>query len=506
MQARNNKLLLFNSMMLLNKREVLESFDYFVNHHRQMNNEEGYSEGKRKVLLILCDEFRKKIEISDIPSITKPWLFYEYSITNDSIALSLNKCYEIEFDDEDEMSTMSSSEEYMLVEAKCDYLNVEQYAKLYDVTTTAVRQWIRRGKLRTAVKNGRDWLIPALADKPKRGFESVTYSWNMLSDEIINNFPFLADTECVYIYQDRVDKKIFYAITGWSDSDNQKKIAMKTEEREQLELMLIALPGVQVEDMSAGISYVPSKRNFSFPILSYYDDKMMSSTFIYESIVVKQGNESITWFSPNNKPNNSSSYDYTSTYLVAVNWEFWGVPTDCENVLLNAIDSGDFSNCAKIATLSGYLILCKQMIENGYNPLAVCDGESAALEYVMSALTGEGGPLNESDAEPMQDIFYIEELEIEETLRRRKLGSRILQELPSVCLELLHIMPDIIAYYPSPAMQDLRQDSEKETALRSYSGFSYPENLKDINVIAFYQKNGFQELGNSRLMYAYTEK
>lgn len=548
METRNNKLLLFNSMMLLNKREVLESFDDFVEHQRQMDNEEGYSEGKRKILLSLCDEFRKKLEKSDIPALTKPWLFYDYSITNDSIELLLWKCSDVEFDDEGEISSMSSNEEYTLAEVKCNYLTVAQYAVLYGVTTTTVRQWIRRGKLRTAVKKGRDWLIPALADKPRRGFESVTYHWKVLTGDIIESFPFLAEADCVYLFQDDEDKKIFYAIIGWPGAENRQKVALTSKEREQLEIMLIALPGVQVEGLSAEVRYVPAKRSFSLPILSYQDGEMMDRYFAYEDIIVQQSSMNATHFSPGAKPRDSFSYDYTSTYLVAVHWTFWGVPHDNEDILYNALGNGDYSGCTKIGTLSGNLILCKQMIADGYDPLIVCDDESADLEYVMSVLVDEGGPLNEWTGEPMLDVFYVHELIIEESLRLQGLGSRILQEAPSICRELLHVAPDILTYYPAPTKRNWHKESEKEKALRNiaanrvaksyssdeeeqgqldsisfddryrlsddeinmimgrrHSGSSYPEELKNFNLIAFYNKNGLQEMGDSRLLYAYTE-
>ncbi|ATW28201.1 helix-turn-helix domain-containing protein [Candidatus Formimonas warabiya] len=550
MEALNNRLLQFNSMMLLNKREVLESFDDFVAHHRKKDNEEGYSEGKRKVLLSLCDEFRNELEKSDIPTLTKPWLYYDYSITNDGIELSLFKCdNDIEFDDEGEISSMSSSEEYTLVKVKCDYLTVEQYAELYDVTTTTVRQWIRRGKLRTAKKKGRDWLIPALADKPKRGFESATYHWNVLSSDILAVFPFLAETNRVYLFQDDEDKKLFNAITGWPGENNRQQVKLTTKEREQLEIMLIAAPGVKVEDLSTGVRYVPAKRNFLLPVLSYQDDSMTNKTFSYSNIIVQQHSSDTAHFSPDNEPRDSFSFDYTSTYLVPVHWTFWGVPHDADDIFYDALDNGNYADCTKIGVLSGQLILCKQMIANGYDPLTVCDDESADLEYVMSALVDQGGPLNEWTGEPLLDIFYIHELTIEESLQRQGLGSRILQELPCLCRELLHVVPDILTYYPAPTERNWHTESEREVALRNiavervakaitpdhnvnqntsntisfadkyrfsddetkmimgcrHSGSSYPEVLKNIRLIAFYQKNGFQELGDTRLLYAYTE-
>jgi hypothetical protein len=212
------------------------------------------------------------------------------------------------------------------------------------------------------------------------------------------------------------------------------------------------------------------------------------------------------------------------------------------------MDNNNYDDCIKIGNISGTLIFSSQMIADGYDPLTVCDDESQDLEYTMSALSDEGGPLNEWTGDPMMDTLYIDELTIEDELLQQEIGSRILQELPALCLELLHITPDILAYYPAPTEDNWYKKSEREIALeeiaakriikpafseetdqtnskiisiadrykfsedeinmligRRFSGSSYPEELKDNEIIEFYQKNGFQELGDSRLLFAYTK-
>ena len=565
MAARNNKLLLFNSMMLLNKRDVLESFDDYVQHHRKQDNREEYSEGKRKVLLSLCDEFRKELEKCDIPTLTKPWLYYEYYITQDSLKLSLFRCDNIEYDEDDlastfmyedfdfsqsnVASTMFYSEEYALVEVKCDYITVEQYADIYGVTTTTVRQWIRRGKLRTARKEGRDWLIPALADKPKRGFESVTYHWDMIDDNLVEMFPFLADVNCLSIEQDDIDKKIFYVMAGWPGKKGYAEFELSTQEREQLEIMLIAAPGVEAEGINPENQYIPTKRNFTMPVLSYQNEDILNKPFIFSDIIIMHHCPDTFHFSPSDVPKNSHSFDYTSTYIVPVNWTFWGVPHEREDILYSALDEGDFTECIQLGILTGSLILCEQMIADSYDPLIVCDDDSSDLEYLMSSLIDEGGPLNEITGEPLLNVLYIEELEIEDELRGQGIGSRILQELPSACLNLLHVMPDILAYYTFSVEQDCDTESEKIISLfdkepgpitkeaaceendkkpvdpdiislsdyRQAGGDadlfggcerndnSSKEDFDGGRITDFYNNNGFQQLCDTHLLYAYTE-
>jgi GNAT superfamily N-acetyltransferase len=65
----------------------------------------------------------------------------------------------------------------------------------------------------------------------------------------------------------------------------------------------------------------------------------------------------------------------------------------------------------------------------------------------MATLTGEGGPLNDLDGDSMQDALDIDELIVEEPQRRKGIGTRFIQELPYLCKRLLHLEPDILAYY-----------------------------------------------------------
>jgi excisionase family DNA binding protein len=473
MSIQNNTLLKFNSEVLLNKREVIDSFEAFIEHHRQKDNGEAYSEEKRYILLELCDEFLRCIRSINIPTLIKPWYCYEYSVTNDSIRLELRKYEDVLFDADGYIESATSTLEYILAEVKCKYLTVEEFAKLYKVTTITVRQWIRRGKLRTAKKVGRDWMIPELAASPKRGFESVTYLWEDISEDIIGEFPILKGRKSVYIYQNDIDKKTFHAIVN-----NGKKVDLNTQEREKLELMLISSPDVEVETLSDSIQYIPDKKDFEVPLLANTIDK---NNYQYEAIFVKEYPYENVYFEPKDKPGFLYGRGEPEEYILPVFWEFFAVPKDNADMLYDISDNADLSDCNKIGTLQGNLILCGEMISDDYEPLNMCDDLSSDLERMMSIMISECGPLNDEIGDPFEDVFYIDELNIENGDTQIK--SRILQELPYLCKKLMHIKPDIIAYYIS----DFASDDQSKR-------------LK-----AFYKKNGFQNVGESNLMYAYTE-
>ncbi len=477
MGIRNNDLVQFNARMLLNKREVVESFEDFMEHYRQEDNEEGYSESRRNVLLQMGERFLERLQECNIPAIVKPWYCYEYHLTNDSIILELVKYDEIEFDDDGTMASATSSPEYTLTEVRCEYLSAEQYAVLHDVTVTTVRQWIRRGKLRTAKKVGGEWQIPALADTPKRGFEPVTYYWKELPENIKAVFPFLAATECIFIMQDKHDKKVFPTITGWPGEDDRQRVELTIQQREQLELMLIAADEVEVEEIN--VFFLPEKRNSSIPLLPDRADDLGCP---YDTVIVVPNSAGNTWFYADRAPGDNLANGEPDDYVLPIMWEFWGIPNEDDETFSEAMED-NLSNCVKLGELSAQLVLGMEMISDGHDPVVMCDDLDADLGYMMHHLTKGNGPLNEETGDPYENVLYIRELTVDEGARNQNVGSRILRELPWLCKKLMHIKPGVLSYIVDAAME------EKDAAILE----------------SFYGKNGFQKIQESPLMYAYTE-
>src|SRR5690625_4343364 len=108
---------------------------------------------------------------------------------------------------------------------------------MHDVTATTVRQWIRRGKLRTAKKVGRDWLIPSITERPSRGFTNGYYHWLGLPNELKVKFPFLIEYNSIYIPQNEDEKSLFDCYLKGQHSN--KQITLSNNEREKLEVALI---------------------------------------------------------------------------------------------------------------------------------------------------------------------------------------------------------------------------------------------------------------------------
>ena len=78
-----------------------------------------------------------------------------------------------DFDEDGEPTSVSvmPGQTFELVTVPSALLSVEEYAAVYNVSVTTVRQWIRRGKIRSAIKNGCEWSIPELAAVSGRGYQ-----------------------------------------------------------------------------------------------------------------------------------------------------------------------------------------------------------------------------------------------------------------------------------------------------------------------------------------------
>jgi len=247
----------------------------------------------------------------------------------------------------------------------------------------------------------------------------------------------------------------------------------------------------------------------------------------------------------------NDEYDCHDTCVIGNRMIFYGVPFDVFDDKMSSVYDGDYSNLIKIGEITGYLILCKQMLYEGENPWAICDDLNGDLEYTISALMDEGGPLSSEEGDPEQDIYYIHEFVIVPDYNDIKLKRKIINELPNLIFTFLHVNPELLAFYPAPleyppdenlevrhrALDRIRSqkietafgsiingDSKKKSndnvvkfgdayqftedelnmvMGRRHSESSYPEDAKDRKEYEFYKAVGFEEVGDSRLLYKY---
>ena len=147
---------------------------------------------------------------------------------------------------EDGYDIYMPDQEYTLFTLFSKYLTVDEYARISGVGVGTVRQWIRRGKIRTAKKYGNEWRISELSDPPQRGYTDVVYGWEEPLTSVPEEFRYLEGHSSVFIHQEE-DKKVFQAVLFNEDSPLPGNILhLSTPERERLEVYLIGNPEVHL--------------------------------------------------------------------------------------------------------------------------------------------------------------------------------------------------------------------------------------------------------------------
>lgn len=137
---------------------------------------------------------------------------------------------------------------YDLIEEKSRLLTVEEYAKQNGVEVVTVRQWIRRGKLRSAIKVGGEWRIPELASIPNKshGYRPVFYTLKTPMNQFLEGFEDVNEYNRISI-EKSIDN--MYEVCLKDFAMNSKKVVMlDTAARERFELYLISSGNVECFD------------------------------------------------------------------------------------------------------------------------------------------------------------------------------------------------------------------------------------------------------------------
>jgi len=194
----------------------------------------------------LLKAFLERVRKTVLPKQLEDWWFYSYEISYHGIILYLEHMSGAFLNEE---KTESSSETidqiFPLVVIRAKMLSVDEYAKLYDVEQVTVRQWIRRCKLRTVEKAGKEWRISELTDVPKRGFEPAQYRWRATLTDLPEGFEFINEYKMATLVKpDTTDTYHVLFTEGTGANCKTKALELTNEERETMETYFIANPDV----------------------------------------------------------------------------------------------------------------------------------------------------------------------------------------------------------------------------------------------------------------------
>jgi len=228
----------FRNENLFSKEDLLASFRAYMEYVEE--GEEGEIPDRiTKRRIELCQMFLEKMEACKLPVLTELWWFYEYLFTDDGIELNLCTADDVESDENGDL-TWSTSVEHTMIKQDCNLLTVEEFARDWGIEPVTVRQWIRRGKLRTAKKIGRDWFIPELQDKPERGFRSANYIIDQPNSLEIPQYPLVSVCNRLVIFQDENDRKNFAVALINDKTEFREEMTLNRKEVEALEYALIS--------------------------------------------------------------------------------------------------------------------------------------------------------------------------------------------------------------------------------------------------------------------------
>ena len=208
----------------------------------EMRNSPQHTLQYYNALSFLLDKVIVEIASRNIFDAPDGW-FYSFEITNKNAAMYIRHVSEIQ-EDEDGNVVLDIDERFRLINYPVGLLTVEQFASRSKIEAGTVRQWIRRGKLRNAIKVGGEWRIPEITDPPTRGFTPVRYYNNgqffFLPKEIgasFNQHPSVID-----IYKSK-EEKGYIVLFDYAPAILPQKL-LTDAEREKLELMLIGNPNI----------------------------------------------------------------------------------------------------------------------------------------------------------------------------------------------------------------------------------------------------------------------
>ena len=247
----DDKKQVYEEDMMRTKEDILYDIDLLlreIDNKRKTDTKRSQNFYNRYVDLIT--RFRKKVEGCTFPEKLEDWWHYEYCVKETGITLNLIHADDVGFNDEGYIDFVFVDTEFSLITVSAEMMTVEQYAKLNEVTTTAVRQWIRRGKIRTAVKQGGEWRIPELAEVRDRGYRYAQYEWETFLTSFPEEYSYINDFGMVTIEQDKEHKDVFNIELSKSKrkKETTKKMQMEQKEKERFELLLITDPFVTPVD------------------------------------------------------------------------------------------------------------------------------------------------------------------------------------------------------------------------------------------------------------------
>lgn len=193
----------------------------------------------RKLLSQELEHFRKSVEERTILTLVDADWRYAVIVRGSGVYLILEHVLPKKSGIQEE----EIDEYYEMISCKAKLLNVESYAEIHNISHVAAVTRIRRGKIRSAVKVGKQWRIPALAEPVERGYRSAVYAWHNRLSGLPDMYKIIEDYHRVDFFQD--EKNLcFYHVKMTGDGIEPLEFVCNREKRSRIEQVLIGHPDV----------------------------------------------------------------------------------------------------------------------------------------------------------------------------------------------------------------------------------------------------------------------
>ena len=218
--------------------------------HKEMRENPSHSLPYYNGLISLFEKVLPEIESRRVFDAPENW-FYSFSITNTNAALYLRHIAGLK--EEEGKILLDIDETFRLINYPVKQFSVEEYAAATNTEAVTVRQWIRRGKLRNALKVGSEWRIPEITDPPRRGYTPVSY----YNKGGLIAFPkefgvslSIQPPHVIDIYQSP-ERKGYVVLIDKAPAFFPSRLLSEAE-REKLELLLISNPNITSSASTVG--------------------------------------------------------------------------------------------------------------------------------------------------------------------------------------------------------------------------------------------------------------
>ncbi|MDR3586903.1 MAG: helix-turn-helix domain-containing protein [Desulfosporosinus sp.] len=238
-----DRLKLYNQQYMTSKEEILHKLDLHIRHIERgiANGDDDPTYVTAKINFLR--KFKEKVEKTTLFKHLEDWWSYEYSLSSRGAVLYLVHARGVLVDFNMSI-TCSHDTKMKVIEFPAQILTVDEYAKSIGVKSGAVRQWIRRAKIRSAFKQGQEWRIPELSSPIKRGYIDTKYAWTEKLTDAPEGYKYLSESSSVSIHQDMDDKKYYELWVSAPNGGSSNVYRLTEAEREKLELYLISKPEV----------------------------------------------------------------------------------------------------------------------------------------------------------------------------------------------------------------------------------------------------------------------